>query len=640
MEPVLVSVGNNFKIWDTDGYSQLYAYTPENGSGINCTSWSADTSGVASYIKDDDKILLTFYKNHKYSSHEIKTQGLEKLSYLQFPRTSQNHVYLASKNELHCYDLSRHKSRKSFSLKSDISCFISNKSDSYVAIGCKNGSIQLLTTISNQLSQPFTADKCAGQLITCLRYSAVRAGFLGASCESGVLSFWDCNASKNIFNICDHLAPCTSFAFSPLNDSLAVSCGLDKKLICHDTKSRKSVFNLQLEFPCTCVDFDTDGTTVAVGTSRGKILVYDLRNTARPSKTFQAHTGRVTSLAYKPKIDRMNVSQVMSAVKSTSKSKLRSAISASALKTVKEEGEKENSKPERTLTGPGAVIAQQAADVHFTPGKDSDVISPLDNDNNIYNRRDSISSQLFSPLREADISFNTPNLSSRGSSRRTSDTRLSTEGLFSPVLDGEYSKRTSLATPLSSPYLTSIQEEAGASDKISFPAKNIGARVDKSEIPKLSLETLTEVAASVTKRREGSPEYDEVAKTPRDINIPVRPPTTVEVSSDESCSSYPPRHGALVKPLSATKAKLRDPDIVRVRDLPQDGGSSMPVKNPPNLEPVSLSFNNMQADDSGKGSIGAELEKFYSENRSLGHELQSVTTAFPGAVLDTELSPT
>ncbi len=24
MEPVLVSVGNNFKIWDTDGYSQLY----------------------------------------------------------------------------------------------------------------------------------------------------------------------------------------------------------------------------------------------------------------------------------------------------------------------------------------------------------------------------------------------------------------------------------------------------------------------------------------------------------------------------------------------------------------------------------------------------------------------------------------
>ena len=56
--------------------------------------------------------------------------------------------------------------------------------------------------------------------------------------------------------------------------------------------------------------------------------------------------------------------------------------------------------------------------------------------------------------------------------------------------------------------------------------------IDKSEIPKLSLETLTEVAASVTKRDEGSPEYVEVAKPQgaseaRDANIPVRPPTTV-----------------------------------------------------------------------------------------------------------------
>ena len=48
-----------------------------------------------------------------------------------------------------------------------------------------------------------------------------------------------------------------------------------------------------------------------------------------------------------------------------------------------EEGEKENSKPEKV--GPGAVIAQQAAEVNFTPDKDADIISPLDNDN-AYNK--------------------------------------------------------------------------------------------------------------------------------------------------------------------------------------------------------------------------------------------------------------
>ena len=131
----------------------------------------------------------------------------------------------------------------------------------------------------------------------------------------------------------------------------------------------------------------------------------------------------------------------------------------------------------------------------------------------------------------------------------------------------------------------------------------------------------------------------------------------VEVSSDEFSSSYPPRHGALVKPLSATKSTLREqqtPDIVRLRDLPQGGSSSMPVKNPPNLEPVfssvlgssrqepvpsiSLGSSNRQH-DSGKGSIGSELERFYSESKGLREELNSITTAFPGAVLEKELSP-
>ena len=83
-----------------------------------------------------------------------------------------------------------------------------------------------------------TAPKCLGQKITGLRYHALRPAFLGTACESGLVSFWDCNANKNLFNLAEHLAPCTAFTFSPVNDALAASCGLDKKLICHDTKSR------------------------------------------------------------------------------------------------------------------------------------------------------------------------------------------------------------------------------------------------------------------------------------------------------------------------------------------------------------------------------------------------------------------
>ena len=32
----------------------------------------------------------------------------------------------------------------------------------------------------------------------------VRPSLLGTSCESGIVSFWDCNASKNLFNLAPH----------------------------------------------------------------------------------------------------------------------------------------------------------------------------------------------------------------------------------------------------------------------------------------------------------------------------------------------------------------------------------------------------------------------------------------------------
>lgn len=326
---------------------------------------------------------------------------------------------------------------------------------------------------------------------------------LGAACESGTLSFWDWNANKNIFNINDHLAPCTSIAFSPVNDSFAASCGLDKKLICHDTKSRKSVFNLVIEQPCTAVDFDVDGTIVAVGTSRGKVVVYDLRNTSHYRTCIQAQNGKVASLSYRPRIDKVNVSQVMSAVKSASKSKLRSQKSLTALKTVEEEI-KENVNPD----------FQNAQTKLF---QSEDFSSPAASDTSVFSKRDSISSQLFSPLKEADISILnfTPNPSSKNSSRRGSEVRLSTEGLFSPLREENTSlnlgRRTpfnSLGTPAMSP-LTSIQEESMTNSPIKPIISSASFEAEgKNIVEKLSLDTLTAVARSLTCRDVGSPEFD------------------------------------------------------------------------------------------------------------------------------------
>merc|ERR1719290_814227 len=90
-----------------------------------------------------------------------------------------------------------------------------------------------------------------------------------------------------------------------------------------------------------------------------------------------------------------------------------------------------------------------------------------------------MSSQLFSPLRETDISF--PNNSaSQPNSRRTSEVILSTDGLFSPLkeaspnssnislsqVNNNNSNRkmfNSIATPTPVSPLTIIQEESNIS---------------------------------------------------------------------------------------------------------------------------------------------------------------------------------
>ena len=116
-----------------------------------------------------------------------------------------------------------------------------------------------------------------------------------------MLSFWDCNTNKNLFTLSPHMAPATAITFSPINDTLALSVGLDKRLVCCDTKARKQIMMIQCEAPLTSADFDQDGVNLAVGSSRGKILVYDLRKPKAPLHNIAAHNSTVTSVLFKPK---------------------------------------------------------------------------------------------------------------------------------------------------------------------------------------------------------------------------------------------------------------------------------------------------------------------------------------------------
>ena len=77
---------------------------------------------------------------------------------------------------------------------------------------------------------------------------------------------------------------------------------------------------LQCEYPLTCVDFHQDGVSLAVGTSHGKILQYDLRNPKAPECCVTAHSSSVSSAVFKNKPQpRLSASSSSTTVSSSNK---------------------------------------------------------------------------------------------------------------------------------------------------------------------------------------------------------------------------------------------------------------------------------------------------------------------------------
>ena len=201
----LVTSGDSIKIWETPGYDCLHEWfssTPNSGGILvlfnisipTCSdcryswnSWSVDHGCVATAVKGRDKVVLTYSKQDKYSSQEIQLQGISSPSVIRFPRTTQKNLFVSSDNTVHLYDLSRQKVSKSFKLKSRVTSFVLNNCDAYLAAGCEDGSLQLVTVGTNQTSQPLLAAKCSGQRISALQYSSFK---VSTKSDQTRLEFW------------------------------------------------------------------------------------------------------------------------------------------------------------------------------------------------------------------------------------------------------------------------------------------------------------------------------------------------------------------------------------------------------------------------------------------------------------------
>lgn len=73
-----------------------------------------------------------------------------------------------------------------------------------------------------------------------LQYSYTKKSLLAAVLDNGQVNLWDTNTRRLIQSFTDtHKAPVMGVAFSPINEMLMITAGLDKRINCYDVSTRK-----------------------------------------------------------------------------------------------------------------------------------------------------------------------------------------------------------------------------------------------------------------------------------------------------------------------------------------------------------------------------------------------------------------
>ncbi|KAK1875748.1 Protein NEDD1 [Dissostichus eleginoides] len=256
----LVSTGDCVRIWDAGSMAPLEQFNPHSsGHPVNQACWSSNNQYLVSASSSGDKLVVCSLKSSPVPV-----------------------VELGDGKKQTCVSLS--SSSQFLDHKEEVTCVSFNSNDSLVASGSSSGDLVLHSLTTNLSSKAFGHG--SNQPIHALRLSPLRRSLLGSVSDSGSVVLWDSNTQKELHAFDGaHKAPGSGLAFSPTSELLVVSVGLDKKIVCYDTASKIVLRSIRVDSPLTAVDFSPDGTGLVVGSTQGKILHYDLRNSSAPTRS-------------------------------------------------------------------------------------------------------------------------------------------------------------------------------------------------------------------------------------------------------------------------------------------------------------------------------------------------------------------
>ena len=138
--------------------------------------------------------------------------------------------------------------------------------------------------------------------ITCLKYSPFYSNYVASSCVDGSVKIIDTNSGNVINNFTGyHQGAATGICFSPINKLFLSSVSTDNRINFYDILAKKHIKAINTTSPLTSISFHTDGQTIAVGSTNGKISIYDLRYSSSPKLIISDHNTAINHLEFSMK---------------------------------------------------------------------------------------------------------------------------------------------------------------------------------------------------------------------------------------------------------------------------------------------------------------------------------------------------
>ncbi|XP_031373554.1 protein NEDD1 isoform X1 [Punica granatum] len=283
----------------------ILSYAPSPGCVVNSVKWNHTNLVIAS--AGEDKKISLWRKNGQsmgtvpLASTDSGDSIEESILAISFSNKGSRYICSGGPGQVvRIWDLQRKRCIKWLSgHSSTITGAMYNCKDEHLASISISGDLILHNLASGaraaELKDPNQ------QVLRVLDYSRVSRHLLVTAGDDGTVHLWDTTgrSPKNSW-LKQHSAPAAGIGFSPSNDKIIASIGMDKKLYTYDSSSRRPSSFISYEAPFSSLAFRDDGLVLAAGTSNGRIVFYDIRAKPQPFTVLRAYNSSeaVTSLCW------------------------------------------------------------------------------------------------------------------------------------------------------------------------------------------------------------------------------------------------------------------------------------------------------------------------------------------------------